>query len=80
MVFGLSNPQDARKAKAELYGMRHLRFSEMEAHGMPTGRARIFSRRGNIPELAQGLLVDIRPTLISAGGQTLNAGDWEDEE
>ena len=44
---------------------------------MPTGRAWIFSRRGNVPELAQGLQVDIRPTLIRAGGQTLNAGDWE---
>src|SRR6266849_1867648 len=50
VVFGLSNPQDVKRAKAELYGMRHLRFYEMEAHVMPTGRARIFSRRGNVPE------------------------------
>ena len=52
----------------------------MHAQVMPTGRGWVYSRRGNVPELGRGgLLVDFRPTLIRAGGKTINAGDWEDE-
>ena len=47
---------------------------------MPTGRGWVYARRGTVPELAHGgLVMDFRPTLIRAGGQTLNAGDWEEE-
>ena len=79
LVFGLSNPEDVKKGKVELYGMRHLRFVDFAAHILEAGWAWFFARRGSTPELSQGLLVNIRPTLIRAGGQTMNVADWESE-
>ena len=71
VVFGISDPEDWKLARVEHYGMREVPFSEVEAHGVPAGRARVWSRRGDTEALQRGLVVDFRPTLIRAGGETV---------
>jgi hypothetical protein len=77
LVFGLVNPQDLTKAKEELYGLRRLRFPQVDRSTLEPGWAWLYARRGSVPELARGLLINTRPTLIRAGGQTVNAGEAE---